>query len=167
MFNFLFCLIFGFSSSVPYNVQNFELFEQKIFQFQFPKAHPNPLRLVKTNQDAHSAQLFPPSYPILIGKVLKLSPPFPPDHTVHESFEFTRRSIVLFFYSLTIVRLQRSYLINDSCPFLHLHYKDFIGSNTTFQYQLSSLFFFVCTYTFDTFLCSDNSIFTYILRLSL
>ena len=38
MFNFLFCLIFGFSSSVSYNVQNFELFEQKIFQFLLKRA---------------------------------------------------------------------------------------------------------------------------------
>lgn len=55
----------------------------------------------------------------------------------------------------------------DLCPFLHSHYRNFIGSNTTFQHQFNGLYY-SSVYSHmrepDTFPRSTNSIFTYTLR---
>ena len=91
------------------------------------------------------------SFLIPIGKNLKLSLSFPLVHTVHETFVLIRRSIN--------VKVLLHWLV--PIP-VFLITKKFNGPNTTFRHQLSSLFSSPTTGVFDTFPCSNNSIFSFI-----
>ena len=116
-----------------------------------------PTRVVKlqqldtSNLDGRSCLEFLASFLIPIGKNLKLSPSFPLVHTVHETFVLIRRSIN--------VKVLLHWLV--PIP-VFLITKRFNGPNTTFRHQLSSLFSSPTTGVFDTFPCSNNSIFSFI-----